>query len=73
MNRLKIHFKNSKSEGPVSDGTPVHHETWLTRKEIEEMVREFDIEGQGRFDTKAFIKAWKDLAASEMHMKPSLV
>ena len=34
---------------------------WLTRSEIEAMVREFDIEGQGRFDTGAFIKAWKEL------------
>lgn len=34
---------------------------WLTKSEIEEMVREFDIEGQGRFDTGAFIKAWRDL------------
>merc|ERR1712110_203866 len=41
------------------------HETWLTRAEIEDMVREFDVEGQGRFDTGAFIKAWKDLQNEE--------
>ena len=34
---------------------------WLSKNEIEAMVREFDIEGQGRFDTGAFIKAWKEL------------
>ena len=29
------------------------------------MVREFDVEGQGRFDTGAFIKAWKEIQNEE--------
>ena len=58
--------KKTKSDG--EEGKE-HEETWLTKKEIEEMVREFDIEGQGRFDTNAFIKAWKQLNSDTMNMK----
>lgn len=56
-NRRKEGVQEQEGDEPTGD------DIWLSKEEIEEMVREFDVEGQGRFDTGAFIKAWRDLHA----------